>query len=215
MIAFVKGILFEKNISNTSATAIVEAAGVGYEIFVPLSTFNELPAEGAECILYTHDYLREDTHTLFGFATQEEKNLFLLLTSVSSIGPKLALSALSAYPVHLLKSALVQGDVGILSKISGIGKRTAERMVVELKGKINPLDALASSAPSPDRQNAKSGAAAGKAAQEAVLALVSLGYAQDQAVKAVQKCAQSIPGADTLSTAQLIQAVLNNADFRS
>ncbi len=215
MIAFVKGILFEKNISNTSATAIVEAAGVGYEIFVPLSTFNELPAEGAECILYTHDYLREDTHTLFGFATQEEKNLFLLLTSVSSIGPKLALSALSAYPVHLLKSALVQGDVGILSKISGIGTRTAERMVVELKGKINPLDALASSAPSPDRQNAKSGAAAGKAAQEAVLALVSLGYAQDQAVKAVQKCAQSIPGADTLSTAQLIQAVLNNADFRS
>lgn len=215
MIAFVKGILFEKNISNTSATAIVEAAGVGYEIFVPLSTFNELPAEGAECILYTHDYLREDTHTLFGFATQEEKNLFLLLTSVSSIGPKLALSALSAYPVHLLKSALVQGDVGILSKISGIGKRTAERMVVELKGKINPLDALASSAPSSDRQNAKSGAAAGKAAQEAVLALVSLGYAQDQAVKAVQKCAQSIPGADTLSTAQLIQAVLNNADFRS
>lgn len=215
MIAFVKGTLFEKNISNTSATAIVEAAGVGYEIFVPLSTFNELPAEGAECILYTHDYLREDTHTLFGFATQEEKNLFLLLTSVSSIGPKLALSALSAYPVHLLKSALVQGDVGILSKISGIGKRTAERMVVELKGKINPLDALASSAPSSDRQNAKSGAAAGKAAQEAVLALVSLGYAQDQAVKAVQKCAQSIPGADTLSTAQLIQAVLNNADFRS
>lgn len=214
MIAFVKGILFEKNISNTSATAIVEASGVGYEIFVPLSTFNELPAEGAECILYTHDYLREDTHTLFGFATQEEKNLFLLLTSVSSIGPKLALSALSAYPVHLLKSALVQGDVGILSKISGIGKRTAERMVVELKGKINPLDALASSAPSPDRQNAKSGAA-GKTAQEAVLALVSLGYAQDQAVKAVQKCAQSIPGADTLSTAQLIQAVLNNADFRS
>ena len=87
-------------------------------------------------------------------------------------------------------------------------------MVVELKGKINPLDALASSAPSPDRQNAKSGAA-GKTAQEAVLALVSLGYAQDQAVKAVQKCAQSIPGADTLSTAQLIQAVLNNADFRS
>ncbi|MGN0845115.1 MAG: Holliday junction branch migration protein RuvA [Kiritimatiellia bacterium] len=215
MIAFVKGTLFAKTISNTSATAIVETAGLGYEIFVPLSTFNGLPAEGAECILYTHDYLREDTHALFGFATQEEKNLFLLLTSVSSIGPKLALSALSAYPVHLLKSALVQGDVGILSKISGIGKRTAERMVVELKGKINPLEALASSAPSSENPNAKTGAPVGQAAQEAVLALISLGYAQDQAVKAVQKCAQSIPGADAFSTAQLIQAVLNNAESRS
>lgn len=214
MIAFVKGTLFAKTISNTSATAIVETAGVGYEIFVPLSTFNGLPAEGAECILYTHDYLREDTHALFGFATQEEKNLFLLLTSVSSIGPKLALSALSAYPVHLLKSALVQGDVGILSKISGIGKRTAERMVVELKGKINPLEALASATPSSENPNAKSGQPTGQAAQEAVLALISLGYAQDQAVKAVQKCTQSIPGADAFSTAQLIQAVLNNAESR-
>ena len=121
---------------------MIDVGGVGYEAFVPLSTFDALPRAGADCRLLVHDYVREDQHALFGFATEDERNLFRMLQDVSGVGPKTALSALSGMPVRLLKAALAEGDAKALAKLPGIGKRTAERICVELKGKIDPLIGL-------------------------------------------------------------------------
>ena len=188
MIAFLSGTLFEKTVGAPSA-AVLDVGGVGYEVFVPLSTFETLPRDGQPCRLLVHDYVREDQHVLFGFASPAERDLFLLLQGVSGIGPKTALSALSSMTVRALKTALADGDAKTLAKIPGLGKRTAERLVVELKGKIDPLDAAAA-------PGEKENSPLSQAYRDAALALVQLGQTEEAAAKAVREIA-SRPDAPT------------------
>jgi Holliday junction DNA helicase RuvA len=132
MIGHLRGTVFEKNPNEV----IVEAAGVGYEVVIPISTYTVLPETGALVSLRIHTHVREDALTLFGFATTEEKAVFERLISVSGIGPKLAITVLSGLATPDLIAAIRNGDVPRLVRIPGVGKKTAERMVLELKDKL-------------------------------------------------------------------------------
>ena len=148
MIARLRGALIE----STFTDCVIEAGGVGYEVLIPVSTFEKLPRPGSEATLLVHTQVREDAITLYGFATAAERDLFRRLIGVSGVGGKLALNILSGMPVETFRAAVAGGDVKLLARISGIGKRTAERLVVELKDKLG--DGLgAEGAPSgPDPQ---------------------------------------------------------------
>ena len=165
--------------------AIVEVSGVGYEVFIPLSSYDKLPAIGQPIRILTHLVVREDAHVLYGFMTPPERDLFrLLVNNVSGIGPKLALAVLSGMSVTNFKSAVVNSDVVALSKISGLGKKTAERIVLELKDKVGVAAAWeaasAAHAPTPELERAN----------EAVLALIALGYKQVEAHRVVRELQQ-------------------------
>ena len=175
MIAFIRGILADKQPTR----AVLDVHGVGYEILIPLSSFDRLPSLGAECQLLTHHHVREDSQQLFGFMTEAERRMFELLMGVNGIGPKLALTALSGLSAREIKSAVVRGDIKLLSSISGIGRKTAERIVVELKDRIGASEALEAVAGVQDE------AEGDRRARDAVLALVALGYKQDMARKRV------------------------------
>ena len=125
-------------LAESSCTAcVIDAGGVGYDVSIPLSTFDKLPHPGERVRLYIHTQVREDAITLFGFATQEERELFRYLINVSGIGGKLALSVLSTMPVSAFCAAIATNDIKAISRINGIGKRTAERLVVELRDKLS------------------------------------------------------------------------------
>ena len=127
--------------------AVVEVQGVGYEVQIPLSSYDRLPAAGAEVLLLTHLAIREDAHLLYGFLTTAERDLFrLLIHTVSGIGPKIALSVLSGMSVPAFRSAVAAGDVKALSSVQGVGRKTAERIVVELKDKLGGFGPAGSSA---------------------------------------------------------------------
>jgi Holliday junction DNA helicase RuvA len=160
---------------------VVDVQGVGYEVLVPLSTFDRLHAvEGLEVDLRTHLHIRETAHTLYGFASEEERDVFLMLIErVSGIGPAIAL------PVVRFKSCVVAGNVAELSRIKGLGKKTAERIVLELKDKVGVTDTW---------QDAAAGAVSPSAA-DAELALIALGYKQVDARKAVRKVLEEDAGA--------------------
>jgi len=165
--------------------AIVEVNGVGYEVFIPLSSYDKLPPVGQAIRILTHLVVREDAHVLYGFMTPPERDLFrLLVNNVSGIGPKLALAVLSGMSVTNFKSAVVNSDVVALSKISGLGKKTAERIVLELKDKVGVAAAWeaasAMHAPTPELERAN----------EAVLALIALGYKQVEAHRVVRELQQ-------------------------
>ncbi len=177
MITFLHGVLEEKQPTR----AVLNVGGVGYEVLIPLSTFDRLPIAGESCRLLTHDHIREDAHQLFGFATESERDAFNMLTAVSGIGPKLALSALSSLSVRELKAAIVTGDTRRLSSISGVGKKTAERMIVELRDKIGAGEAL--------EAVAGVGELSGGSLRDAMLALTALGYKQDEAARMVKQVA--------------------------
>src|SRR4051795_13648435 len=169
MITFLTGTLA----SALPTQAIVDVRGVGYEVFIPLSSYDKLPVPGQPVRILTHLHVREDAHVLYGFMTAAERDLFrLLVNSVSGIGPKLALAVLSGMSVISFKAAVVNSDVSALSKISGLGKKTAERIVLELKDKVGVAAAWEASsaahAPTPKQERAN----------EAVLALIALGYKQ-------------------------------------
>ena len=132
MITFLEGILVEKE----PMRAVINVGGVGYEVHIPLSSFDRLPPPDAPCRILTYDHVREDVHALYGFMTEAERKLFLLLISVSGIGPKSAMSALSGLSVREFIAAIAGNDTKRLSSISGIGKKTAERLILELKGKL-------------------------------------------------------------------------------
>ena len=132
MIGRLSGILLERDFSS----CLIDVSGVGYEVAIPLSTFDKLPLENERVSLFIHTQVREDAITLFGFYSGEERELFRKLIDVSGIGGKLALNVLSSMPVSGFCAAIEAGDVKALSRISGIGKRTAERLLVELKGRI-------------------------------------------------------------------------------
>ena len=165
-------------VSKTPATAVVECGGVGYEALIPLSTYDRLPAAGAQCKLLTCHVVREDAQTLFGFATEDERSLFAMVTSVSGVGPKTALSMLSGMTPGDLQLAVADGDVKRLSSVKGVGRKTAERIVVELRGRVNPIAALAAA-------GQKDGART-EILRDSMLALAALGFAEDAARKMVQ-----------------------------
>ncbi len=183
MIAFVDGLLAEKH----PMRVVVDVGGVGYELQIPLSSYDRLPAAGTRCRLLTHHHVREDAHVLFGFGTDAERAMFRLLLDVSGIGPKLALSALSGLSVRELKAAIVEGDHKRLSGISGIGRKTAERICIELRDKLSAGEALEALAgpeeSSPDDLRTR----------DAVSALIALGYKQDDARRLVLAARQSLP----------------------
>ena len=178
MITFLNG----KLAAALPTQAIVDVNGVGYEVFIPLSSYDKLPSAGQPVQVLTHLHVREDAHILYGFMTSAERDLFrLLVNHVSGIGPKLALAVLSGMSVNNFKTAVVNSDVASLSRISGLGKKTAERIVLELKDKVGVAAAWeaasAAHAPSPKQGQAN----------EAVLALIALGYKQVEAHKTVRE----------------------------
>ena len=182
MIVFLDGVLEEKEPTRV----VVAVGGVGYEASIPLSSYDRLPAVGQRVRLLTVPVIREDAHLLFGFMTEEERALFLQLTSVNGIGPKLGLAVLSGLAVRDLKAAIAAGDVKRLSGISGIGKKTAERLVLEMRDKLGKGDLA--EALTADR-------AAGPAdakLRDAYLALVSLGYKPADAQRMVKDVAVQI-----------------------
>ncbi len=185
MIAYLKGVLAEKDITRV----VVDCGGVGYEAAVPLSTFDRLPAVGDAVMLYTHHEVREDAQLLFGFATRAERDMFRLVTSVSGVGPKLALAILSGFTVGDLQLAVSQGDSKRLAAVKGIGKKTAARLVIELKDKINPIEALANATAETSREQ-------GAVLRDAMLALTSLGFSEDVARAKVQQALEANPALD-------------------
>jgi Holliday junction DNA helicase RuvA len=169
MITFLEGTL----VTALPTQATVGVNGVGYEVFIPLSSYDKLPAVGQSVRMLTHLHVREDAHVLYGFMTAAERDLFrLLVNTVSGIGPKLGLAVLSGMSVTNFKTAVVNSDVAALARISGLGKKTAERIVLELKDKLGVAAAWeatsAAHAPTPEQDRAN----------EAVLALIALGYKQ-------------------------------------
>jgi Holliday junction DNA helicase RuvA len=164
---------------------LVEVGGVGYELDVPMSTFYALPATGGAVSLFTHLVVREDAHNLYGFASAEERSVFRQLIRVSGIGPRTALAVLSGMSVADLAQAVALQDSGRLVKIPGIGKKTAERLLLELKGKL---------AESVGEPSTTGGA-------DVVTALVALGYSEKEALLAVKGLAPDMPLADAIRAA--------------
>ena len=186
MIAFLRGILDEKRLSPAPAAAVLDVGGVGYELSVPLSTYDALPRPGAECKLLVSEIIREDSHVLCGFATAREKTFFEMLQGVAGIGPKTALSAISGLPPDRLAAAIADGDAKTLATLPGIGKRTAERICVELRGKIDPLEAAAAARGGGSPGGGGDSTPLAAAARDAVLALVQLGQNEEAASRTVR-----------------------------
>jgi len=177
MITFLHGKLVE----SLPTQVTVEVHGVGYEVLIPLSSFDKLPAPGGEVKLLTHLVVREDAHVLYGFMTVVERELFrLLINTVSGIGPKIALNILSGMNAVAFRGAVAKGDVKLLSQISGVGKKTAERIVVELRDKVGAAGAWEASS----AQRALS--PADQKINDAVLALMALGFKQLEAHESVR-----------------------------
>ncbi|MBN2449135.1 MAG: Holliday junction branch migration protein RuvA, partial [Lentisphaeria bacterium] len=178
---------------------VLDVHGVGYAVTIPLSSFDRMPPQGATVTLYTHLAVREDAFVLYGFVTQEERALFrMLMGVVTGIGPRIALNVLSAMPVRTFCEAVAAADLKALSRINGIGKRSAERMVVELRDRIAEI--------APEAAFAKPGAAESwsREAQDAVAALETLGFRSDAARQTVKRlCAEA--GAAPPSTESLIR----------
>jgi Holliday junction DNA helicase RuvA len=197
MITFLRG----KLIDALPTQITIDVHGIGYDVLIPLSSFDKLPTPGEEVSLLTHLAIREDAHVLYGFMTTAEREMFrLLINNVSGIGPKIALNILSGMNVTALRGAVANGDVKALSQISGVGKKTAERIVVELKDKIGAagaweaLSAQRTLSPADQKVN------------DAVLALVALGFKQNEAFESV-RAALAAQGPDK-SVEDIVRACL-------
>jgi len=186
MYSYLKGKLAQK----TPMQVVVDIGGIGYELSIPLSTYSILPDQESDICLLTHVYIREDAHQIFGFATNEERNLFRLLITISGIGPKLGLAILSGLDLNDLKQAIIEGNLGILTSISGVGRKTAERIVIELREKVVV-----------EERSSAAGAGAstfggGPLIEDTVSVLVSLGYKKQASQDAVKKALESQGAAD-------------------
>lgn len=199
MIARLKGTLLEINLTQL----IVDVHGVGYLVFIPMSTYDRLPRAGSEVTLLINTQVREDSFSLYGFATPEEKQLFEILLGATGVGPKLALSILSSLPVTSFCSAIANRDLNVIKRISGIGPKTAERLIVELRDKVGKLAPALSSTEKtvPDEVAA--------AAEDAVLALEQLGFKPEKIRKAIHKIVEEIP-AKECSSENLIRKALQS-----
>ncbi len=192
MIARLRGRLLEK----APEQVVVDAGGVGYQLFVSLNSFYRLPNPGTEVDLYVHTHVREDALQLFGFLDAAERTLFLLLLQVATIGPKVALAVLSGMDTPDLEKAIADGDVRRLVAVPGIGKKKADLMVLQLREKVRVLQQSRAASASTVR--------VGGDAAEAVSALVNLGYKQHEAERAVARAEE----AGTRALADLIREAL-------
>jgi len=199
MIGRISGTLIESAFTEI----LVDTNGVGYLINIPMSTYDTLPRVGGKTTVLTYMHVREDALELFGFATPEEKQLFRLLLSVSGVGPKVALNILSAMSVQNFCNAVVNSDAKTISKLKGLGKKTSERLILELKGKVATVV--------PEAQFGKNAAPEGvtKSIEEAALALAQLGFKHDKAVIAVRKVADGISEKEC-SSENLIKLALSS-----
>ncbi len=183
MIAHLRGRVFAK----TPSSVVIDCNGVGYDVAISVSTFTALPAEGTETALFIHTHVREDALALFGFAELAEKRLFEKLLTISGIGPKLAITVLSGISAERLVGAIRAQDHATLTKIPGIGKKTAERLVLELKDK---LDDMVGFSPQPNAPPSL-----GAVADDVLSALVNLGYPRPVAQKAVEHASRDAAAA--------------------
>ncbi len=202
MYSFLSGILAERSLTSVT----IDVNGIGFQLSIPLSTSQKLPQVGEKIRLLVHHVVREDAQLLFGFATEEERSLFRLLLGVSGIGPKLAITVLSGLGIGELKRAIVDGSVPGLTAISGIGRKTAERMIIELREKI-VIEGRT--------DEGKAGAALSKneaLVEDSIRALVSLGYSKQNAKAAIQKV---LSGRDSgrLSAESLIRESLKQIQY--
>ena len=172
-------------IESAFTEIMIDVNGVGYIMHIPMSTFDALPREGKQVSVFTYLHVREDALELYGFAEKFEKQLFLLLLSVSGIGPKVALNILSSMTVKSFCEAIVNADIKSLNRLKGIGKKSAERLVLELKSKVAII--------SPESQfNTSSEHSQSQEIENAVLALEQLGLKFEQATEAVRKIAMTL-----------------------
>jgi Holliday junction DNA helicase RuvA len=192
MIAQIKGILIEK----TPTYVVIDCGGVGYELKISLNTFSQIEGE-ASCLLYTHFVVREDAQLLYGFKEKSERELFRLLTSVSGVGPSTAIMILSSLSPDETKNAIVSGDVNTLKSVKGIGQKSAERVIVDLKDKISGIE-VSSSNFAVSNNTIK---------EEALSALMMLGFAKKPAEKGLEK---ALLAEEDLTVEELIKRTLKN-----
>lgn len=199
MYQYLTGKIAEK----TPAAVVLDVNGVGYEVRISVNTFTALPDLGQAAKLLTHFVVREDAQLLYGFATEDERELFRLLLSVSGIGPKMAITLLSGMTIPELKAAIREGSISVLSSVSGIGRKTAERVIVELKDKL-PKEAGKDSKDIIHDMNVSD-----QIVDDAVQALVALGYVKQKAKEAVQKVLKSALG-KKLTVEEIIRSALKH-----
>ncbi len=199
MIAYLEGKLVEKS----PTLLILEVNGVGYSVNIPVSTFSNLGETGDVVKILTYQHVREDELKLYGFSTKPEKELFELLISVNGVGPRLALSILSCVSVNQFQKSVVQEDLDVLTTIAGVGKKKAQRLIVELKEKLSKVD-LGERKELKDKE-----AAVAPAHEEAVMALVSLGYTKPDARKALERVTKEEK--EALPVEELIKRALKYA----
>lgn len=203
MIAYVKGTLeeIEEN------AVVIDCGGIGYRIQVPAAVFNELPSVGAKVKLHTHFQVKEDGMSLYGFLTKGELRFFRMLIGVNGIGPKGALAILSALEADELRFAILTDNAKAIAKAPGIGVKTAQRVVMELKDKMNAEDLTAGMAETPEiGRNAKPAAGA---AEEAVEALSALGYSSSEAYRAVKQ----VEITETMTVEDVLKQALKHMSF--
>ncbi|MBP7142466.1 MAG: Holliday junction branch migration protein RuvA [Opitutaceae bacterium] len=196
MITSLQGVLA----SATPLTAVIEINGIAYEANIPVTTAEKLPAAGSTIKLHTVVIYREDAQTLYGFASTADRDFFrLMIEHVTGVGPKMALSIMSKLSLASLEAAISQGDVALLAKCPGIGKKTAERLVVELRSKVAPSPAAGSPGSTGISSLPVPGSSAGASrTADAVKALIALGYRAPDADEAVRRASQALgPGATT------------------
>lgn len=197
MISFLQG----KLVDALPTSVTVNVNGVGYDVLIPLSSFDKLPQPGGDVTILTHLVVREDAHVLYGFMTVPERELFrMLINNVSGIGPKTALNVLSGMNAVTFRGAVASGDVKSLSQISGVGKKTAERIVVELRDKVGAAGAWEATSA------ARSLSAFDQKVNDAVLALMALGFKQPEAHESV-RAAQAMLG-EKAGVEELVRAAL-------
>lgn len=199
MYHFLTGKIAEK----TPVAVILEVNGIGYEVRVSLSTFSSLPNLGETVKLFTHFVVREDAQLLYGFSTEEEREAFRLLISISGIGPKLAITLLSGVTLVELKRAIQEKNIPVLTAISGIGQKTAERVIIELKDKIGKAEVSAG------KELIHDASVSDQMVEDSVAALVSLGYTKQKAKEATQKTLKAMLGKKP-SVEEIIRAALKH-----
>jgi len=190
MIAYIRGVLAEKD----PGRVVVEAAGVGYEMLISLNTFDALPRKGEEVKLLAWHCVREDDEALYGFSAEDEREMFMKLTQVSGVGPKIALAILSGSSIGELSLAIASGNAKRISSIKGVGKKTAEKICIELKDKVNAISALAATS----RRGGKDDK--GPIVHDAILALSALGFGDEAANKMVAEVLASSPDVKDVET---------------
>jgi Holliday junction DNA helicase RuvA len=193
MIDYIRGILTDREVTYVT----VEAGGVGYEIAVPLTTLEKLPSLATEIKLYTHYQIREDAHKLFGFLTKNEREVFRQLIAVNQIGPRIAMSILSKISIDELVRSVVMADPSRLVKVPGVGAKTAQRIVLELKGKLKDVSQVVAS-PASGESAALDYRSLSTVGDEAFEALVSLGYNDKQVEKALARVGQTVDNKATV-----------------